>query len=510
MQKLSNRFYTIKGKHVIGAIIKSVVCGLSLGLFVTGVLLLSLKLSAVWLATVYYVLIGVGVAAIGGVLFFLLLFKPSDKDVAKRTDDDYELNERVQTALEYADQSGTLIELQREDAEDKIKSLPRLKPRFARIWQFGVAVLLASVMFITAIAVPAKAGGEHPNTDDTPRQVTELELAGVRELIANIEASSLTEELKTPIVAVMEQLLTDLDTVKTEGDMSRVVNKAIGDTEAIILPTLSYVDLGAALTDSEQVYLGQAITNGGKVYQYYMLTVYDEVRTFDLIKYDAANSKVGKRITSLRNDLTLGVSAGLAELLGNVSNGIKTALVSSGVLSTDRLYSLLQNFSDGLAQVRSSIQGGADEAEVQNRISELVTNLSLNATNELSTQAYNAAIKVFVSNRLKIIFGYTPLELPVVDTDKSDGSSDNTNPNPSDPSNPGTDNPPGSGDTGEGVYGSDDMVWVPGRGYMKYGDIIEEYYNLINQYLHSDELTEEQKNMISVYYDILFGSGKNK
>ena len=509
MQKLSDKFYTIKERHVIAAIIKSVVCGLSLGLFTVGVLLLSLKLSAIGLAAVYYALIGVGVAAIGGVLFFLLLFKPSDKYVAKRTDDDYALNERVQTALEYADRSGTLVELQREDAEDRIKSLPRLKPRFARIWQFGVAVLLASVMFITAIAVPAKASGEHPNIDDTPRQVTELELAGVRELIANIEASSLADELKTPIGAVLEQLLTDLNTVATEGDMSRVVNNAISKTEEIIQPTLSYLALGAALTDAEQIYLGQAITNGGKVYQYHMLTVYDEVRTFDLIKYDAANAKVGKRVTALRNDLTVTISAGLAELLDDVSNGIKSALASGGVLSTDGLYATLQTFADGLEQAKSIIASGADDTEVQNRISDLMTSLSLNAANELSTQAYNTAIKVFVSNRLKIIFGYSPLELPIVDTDKSDGGDDNTTPNPSDPSDPDV-NPPGSGGTGEGVYGSDDMVWVPGRGYMKYGDIIEEYYNLINQYLHSDELTEEQKNMISVYYDILFGSGKNK
>ena len=107
MQKTSNKFNTIKQKHVIGAVVKSAVCGLSLGLFAVGVLMLSLKLSAIMLAAWCYVLVGIGAAAVGGVAFFLLLFNPSDKEVAKRTDNDYELNERVQTSLEYADQSGT-------------------------------------------------------------------------------------------------------------------------------------------------------------------------------------------------------------------------------------------------------------------------------------------------------------------------------------------------------------------------------------------------------------------
>ena len=364
-------------------------------------------------------------------------------------------------------------------------------------------------MLVTAIAVPAKAREEEdPNLDNTPRQVTELELAGVRELIANIEASSLVDDLKSPIGTVLQRLLVELDDVTTEGEMARTVNKAIDDTAAIITPTLSYVKLGSALTNLEQTYLGQAITNGGIVYQYYMLTVYDEVRTFDVVKYDVTNAKVGRRITSLRNDLTLQISAGLEDMLDDVCDGIRAALVSSGVDENDGLYLLLQAFAGELSKAQASISKGVDDTDIQIVISDVVTNFTVNATYELSTQAYNAAIKTFVANRLKIVFGYTPLELPVVDTDKPEGNTDKPNPGPPDSQDPDQ-NPPGSGDTGETIYGSDDMVWVPGRGYVKYGEIIEEYYNLINQYLHSDELTEEQKNMIRAYYDILFGSGKS-
>ena len=510
MKKISDRFYQIKKKHIIFAIVKSAVCALSLGLFVTGVLLLALKLSAVDLAAGYYVLIGAGTAAICGAALYLLLFKPTDMQVAKRTDDDFGLGERVQTALEYSGKSGTLVKLQREDAEEKLNNLPARRFAFARIWQFIVIFAVALAIAVAGIAVPAKAVENNGITDPdaSPRQVTELERAGVRELIANIEASSLADDLKTPTGKVLKQLLDELDTVNTEGTLSVAVNKAIDGTGSILRPTLSYINIGSALSEANQTYLGQAVTNGGNVYRYYMLTVYDEVRTFDAIRYDASNAKVGKAVNSMHNSLIVSTASELARILGDTSSGIAGAIASSSVDGGDALYGHINTFAGDLASVKSDAEGGMDVETVQNKISEIISKFIVNLTNETSTQAYNAAIRVFVSNRLKTIFGYLPLELPIEDTDREDNDA---NANESDENDTSTPNDHfGSGGTGEMEYGSDDMVWVPGRGYMKYGDVIDEYYSLINQYLHSDELTEEQKNMISAYYDILFGSNKNK
>ena len=510
MKKLSDRFYKIKKEHLISAIVKSAVCGISLGLAVTGVLLLALKLGAISLAAYYYVLIGLGVAICGGVALFML-FKPTDKQVAKLTDENYNLGERVQTALEYSDESGTVVELQRADAEEKIGSLPARKFSFARIWKLIVIAVAALAIAVVGIAVPAREpkGDRFVDPDSTPREVTELERAGVRELIGNIQASSLDEGLKISVGGVLEQLLVDLDTANTEGTVKHAVDTAIDRSGVVLFATLSYIGAGTALTNANQTYLGQAVTNGGGVYRFYLLTLYDEVRTFDAIKYDASNAKVGKAVTLLRNELTTGISGGLEEILENTASGISSALASANLSESDGLCVLLKSFADGLSDIKSNIAGGADDTEAQAKISDLVSKFIVNTTNEVSAQAYNAAIKVFVSNRLKTVFGYSPLELPVVDTDRDDGDTDA----PDDGGNKTPDDDhqsSGSGGSGEMEYGRDDMVWVPGRGYMKYGDIIEEYYSLINQYLHSEELTEEQKNMISAYYDILFGSNKNK
>ena len=511
MKKLGNGFSKIKTKHVLWAIVKSAVCGVSCGLLVTGVLLLALKLSAIVLAAGYYALIGGGTALIAGVASFLLLFRPTDKKVAKHTDDNYGLHERVQTALAYSSQSGTLIELQREDAVERIKALPARKPRFAKIWHFVVIFAVALAIGVAGITVPAKAatGEEFIDPDTTPRQVTAWELAGVRELIANIEASSLADGLKTSVKGVLEQLLDDLNTVNTEGTMAHAVNTAISGTSSILSATLSYQKIGAALTDADQVYLGQAVTNGGNVYQYYMLTTYDETRVFNVAKYDASNAKIVKRINSLRNDFTRLISDGLATLLGDTVSGVNAALAAANVSEEDGLYVLNKSFATSLSAIKTSAESGMNDTDVQTLIGNLISNYIVNLTNELSTQAYNAAINVFVSNRLKIIFGYLPLELPLLDTERPGGEQDTPDPGskpPADPNDPAHGGP----GTGETEYGSDDMVWVPGRGYVPYGQIIDEYYNLINQYLHSGELTEEQKSMVKAYYDILFGSGKNQ
>ena len=509
MTQLNEKFNKIKQKHLVWGIAKSAVCGVSIGLAVTGVLLLALKLSAISLAVWYYVLVGVGAALIGGAILFLLLFRPTDKQIAKRTDEDYALNERVQTALAYSNASGTLVQLQREDAEQRIQSLPKRKFSFARIWHFCLVFVLSLAIGLAGVLVPAKAKEDGPVDDDTtPREVTELERVGVRELIANVEASALDEDLKASVGAALNKLLTDLDEVKTEGTLKRAVNTAISATDAALTATLSYVGIGDALTQAEQVYVGQAVTKGGGVYRFYMLTEYDELRLFDAARYDASNAKVGKALTALRNNLAVSKSEGLVELLAKTSLGISTALAASGVNSEDALYANVESYAEGLWQIKLHAEGATADAELQNEINDLNANFTVNVTKTLSTQTYNAAVNVFVANRLKIIFGYSPLELAVTDPDKSDGGSTNPNPGDSDSKDPSQSG--GGGGSGEMEYGSDDMVWVPGRGYMKYGDVIDEYYSLINQYLHSDNLTEEQKNMIRAYYDILFGSNKNK
>lgn len=511
MSKMSENFYKIKKKHLVWAIIKSLICGISFGLAVVGILLLALKLSAINFAVLYYVLIGIGAAIVGGGIAFMLLFRPTDKKVARRTDDDYKLNERVQTTLAYSDKEGTMVQLQREDTEEKIKSLPRRKFSFARIWRYCVVLVVALAIGAAGIFVPAKeaVGDVFVDPDSTPRKVTQEERDGVIELIADVRNSYLEDNIKSSVVAVLEVLLSDLDAVNTEGTLARAVNTAIDNSGIILSSTLSYVRIGAALSEADQPYMGQAITDGGNVYKYYKLTISDEARAFYAESYDATNAKVSKGLSSMRSNLAVSESNDLSPKLDELSTSIDTALTASQIATTNSLYSLLVAFNRNIASIKADVDRGMAMVDVQEEINDLMATFTIDLTYTVSTQAYNAAMKVFISNRLKTIFKYTGLEDAIPDPDKQGGSDTPGAGEDKDPDgvDPGGD---GSGGQGKTDYGSDDKVWVPGVGYKPYGEIINDYYNLINMYLRSDELTEEQKNMIRAYYDILFGSNKNK
>ena len=90
-------------------------------------------------------------------------------------------------------------------------------------------------------------------------------------------------------------------------------------------------------------------------------------------------------------------------------------------------------------------------------------------------------------------------------------------------SNGGTSGDPGDPDSGDGEdhrggygdgeleFGGDDMIFDPATGeYVKYGDLIAEYYRLMQEYLESADLTPEQKATVQNYFGILLSGSKTE
>ena len=112
-------FKKLKRKKFLTAACIAAGTGVAAGLIAAGSVLLALKLSEININAGWYVLIGLGVAAIaGGVAFWVLL--PTDKKVAKEIDREHALNEKVQTMVAFAGDDGDMVELQRQDAEEKL------------------------------------------------------------------------------------------------------------------------------------------------------------------------------------------------------------------------------------------------------------------------------------------------------------------------------------------------------------------------------------------------------
>lgn len=498
---MNNSFKQLKSKYLLGAILKSAACGVSAGLFVVGVLLLSLKLGGVPFSALYYALIGVGVALSGGGVAFIF-FRPTDKKVAVRLDGEFGLEERVQTALEFEGAEGTIVEMQREDAEAKLQTLPKSKIQISKIWQYCASLAVALAMILTGIFIPSNYASASGPGDD-PTDVTNWHLVAVQEIIDNVMDSNLASGPKGGVVGVLEELLEDLDGVSSVD--KTVVTAAIKDVEKVVLDYASYRRMAAALNDAGSTYVAKAVLDGGNSYRYYYLTTYTQTKTFYAGKKEAVQLGLTVPMKTFIEELDGLTTADLImQKLDGVFASINAAVSAAKPAAGDSLGALFSNFATDIFFLKTNPDALSDEAMHDSAVS-LFETFREDLCNEVSVQAYHMAMSAFVGNRLKSIFGMpvdepeTPPSLPKPD----DGNGGGGEGKPDDGNQ--------SGGYGQGglVGGGLDEIYDPETGtYRKYSDeeLRLKYLQILNAYLSGEELTEEQKNMARAYFDLLFGA----
>ena len=495
---MSERFKKLKQKYLFGAILKSAVCGVSFGLFTAGIILLALKLSAISLGVVWYILIGVFAAAVGfGVAF--IFFRPTDKKVALSLDNEFGLEERVQTSLEYNGQNGAILELQRADTEEKLAVLPKSKPRFSKIWQYLVTVAVAVIMAVTAFIIPAKqAAARIPGGDDAPADIGVLEIGMVKDIISDVQKSDLSYGFKTAVVSELDELIVELSREDlTQGLLKSAATYTIERVDTIINSGISYITIGEALEAEGQPVFGQIILRGGNAYRYTDIMEYSHVETFNLKKLDTISDRTSASLSEQRELLNKSIEDGLADEMYALGYALINAL--DGAVH-DSLYSFLNDFLATIAQLQVRVaRGEFTDEDIQEEIENIFKNsLKNQLLLELCEQSYTGAMRRFVCNRLKYIFGLGQYEMP----DKEDSGGGTVTPGGDppggDPDTPG--GPPVIGDQ----YGSDDEVYDPLTGmYRKYKDILKDYEAILTELISSGTLSDEQIKMARDYFDRL-------
>lgn len=514
---MSERFKKLKRKYLFGAILKSVICGVSFGLFAVGIILLALKLSAISLGVVWYIVIGAAAAVIGtGVSF--VFFKPTNKKVATRLDNEFSLEERVQTSLEFSGQEGVLLGLQRADTEQKLSNLPKSKVRFSRIWQFGVTALIAVAMATTAFVVPAKAAV--PTGDDAPAVVGTLPINQIEKMIDDVQKSKITDTVKTKIEYELRNLISELSVEDlTQGDLKSAVNSAITEVNLAVNNSVSYFEVSDIL-EAEGTVFGQIILRGGNAYRVYQpagattIKTYDHVELFDSEKQSRTLNRMDAGKNKILKSLDIKIGEGWSEWSDAMTLIIEP--LNSGIealgeeFAEDSLCSYLVIFKDKFVDLQEKVELGeftSDDdlqAEIKNMfIGEDWESLAL----ELSVQSYAGAVRRFVGNRLKDIFGLGGLELPDRDDDVGGNSGGTNNP----------DNPdPGEGDPGNGVIGGgpgygDKEVYDPFTGkYVEYKELLSQYHAMYIELREKGLLTDEQIKMAEDFFGKLYGSDNNE
>ena len=204
-----------------------------------------------WLVTELWVILAfLGVFAIGFGLVFLILYRPSKRDIAKRLDG-LGMAERVETMLEFADSATPAARLQREDTITRLQSI---RARDLRIRVSKTLTALCAVFTVTAVVLllipEVNAFSRHPI---------------VNELNQIIRDGNISDEFREDLEEILDELDEDLENSENDGDREQAMNDAMNKIDESVDKENSHKDLGGMLQRYDDLKeLGEAIAQGDK------------------------------------------------------------------------------------------------------------------------------------------------------------------------------------------------------------------------------------------------------
>ena len=516
---MREEFAKLKRKFMLAAIVKSIVVGVVCGLFAVGVILLSLKLSAISLNAGFYALIGIATAFVCGAGVFLII-KPTDYRVAKKLDSEYGLNERAQTALAYQGQDGDMVQFQREDTRAALSQLKMKKPTFRQIWQYVLVGIVSLALFVTAVAIPKSIangqGGEDnppPTWEELPFEVSAFQIARIEDVIEDVNGFVLDDTLKQNVSDALVQLVEQLRLAKSNGEMQAAALNAIASVDNSCKAGCSYYKIGSSLKNLGRNDLAKVIAVGAETYRNHTFANGKSVKDFYSNRIDITDEAMAESIeqfNSLVGDAFIGESGTAQSML----NSIHLAIILSNVSDSESLYLLINDLTISLNSLLPQVAATAEEDEQQELTPEQIALLSkvqaviqafgYDVADVLAEQSFVFAVDKYISNAISDI-----LELDnesVIGWNLSGQLGESSGEGGDDEKN-------NSGGYGEGdtKYGSDDLVYDPDTGeYVPYGQLINKYYAIVNEMLLSGQFTEEQANVIRAYFEMLLSGIKDK
>ena len=492
---MNGSFAKFKKRLMAHRVARAVMAGCASGMALGGVLLLlskNLILDLEPIASIYFAL---GALLIVGGLFFLF-GGVSDGALASRLDREFDLSARVATMVEYNGEDGDMLLMQRQDTEQKLSEIPIKRLRLRRLPIYIVAVLLSAALLCFGIFAENKRGYTPPEEVD-PFVLTELQEAGMKELIKYVENSPLEEEFKTPMVEELQRLLDRLKEIDKLPDMQMALTESMALLLDITYDSSSSTEMLDALWDTGEInlrYLAFALYGGDR----------------DTAVWGDFAEGLAEYIGILLgdNETDSAQAVGIERLkwaLDSMNTRLPLALDGSGLAEDDEMYLAVKNLfldpDSGLMTIYSALDYMSEE-EARAALTGKLDAMSESTFRAIALNRANAAVGEYAMTRLSAMFG-APLpqfERPefirknlAPDGNVSSGDDDD-------------DNGTHQGGLGEGAtFGTDDYVLDPLTGeYVKVGELINTYNALMFEKLEGDLYTEQQKIMIRKYFELLF------
>ncbi len=500
------KFVQLKKRAVVNALLYAALMGACAAALLFGGLFLFVKLTARELAWYWYLLgcLG-GFLSVGGLL--LAFTYPTTKRYAKYLDETYRLGEKVRTAVEFGKQEGVVLDLQREQTEQALSSLPKRKKGWVWAVKLFLAPALAVAVLTTSLLVPAKKKAEPPYQEPL-YQTTLYNVKDLQQLIDNIKASALPETRKEVYLAGLNGLLA---LIQTEAPTQREVVAAVNSLMLLMITTTreenSYNAVVAAA--KEQTALSAMVTalnDSGKGYQSVegvSLYSYATLTGREKALLEVATATWTEYIESISTDVTrLEVAEYVAyaneyvnaldEVLADEkvkaladTDGVKraiTAIRTGFYESADRL-----SHVDDNGETYGGKQFATVKAETLLALEDTYNvNEAVNGVETLGKQAYGVMIKDYALQTLSNIFS---VPIPAEGTEEGGG----------DDAGGGS----GGGGSGSMEYPDDGLVLDPTDGqYKPYWLLLADYYKKVTELMEAnEEMSEELKAYIKAYFE---------
>ena len=489
--------------------VKSILAGAAAGLLLGGIFLLLSRLAIIAPEPIISLPIGIGAFLIFGFLAYLLLYS-SDKSLAKRLDREFALHERVQTMLEHSGEETDMLRMQRDDAEAALSkiNIRSFKPR--RIWIYITALALGACITVAAFLVPNRR--DVIIDDDPPFALSDMQRAGLNELIARVEGSQMQDEYKELIAAELRALLSDLEEVTKMSAMRSELTESMAYILEVTCNSSSSAEILDALWKNGNFYLKHLAfalntsdwedDNPWGVYA-------EKMAEYEDIFYAES---VAEGEPPLDED---DMKAKLKGALDSSALNIPLALGSSGIKEDDALRLALKRLAaadEPNAKGYSALKDEISDLSYEQAKAELKKTLdafSAEIFAALNTNKTNADVGEYTITKLSTLFLVPAPEFERPDfvkygqtIDDSDVDGDKND------ENGGTE----GGGVGEGsVFGSNDLVLDPITGkYVEYGTLLDKYYAVVFEKLQNGSYSDEQKKMIENYFALLYGGLKKE
>ncbi len=464
-------FRKLKRIMRVGAVIRALLGGLSLGIMLVAGQCLYAKLTMAEPDFVRCVLVA-GIPALILFAVLLVLLLPRDKALARRLDDRLGLDEKTQTMIAFRDQESDMLRMQRENAEAALVAVPTRRVRGALTWLFIVLPVVAALSLVGTLLVPAKEPPSPPPAADSGWRLDDFQAQKLRDLIAYVQNSEMEEELRHGVSGELEGLLIKLGSIRKETVMRDTVIETIVNIHDLTADHNTYDLITSAMASTVSISIKQL---GNSIYSLKPLLISEQMTAMTQSVAEAPDHQKATEAAAL-------------------ATALNQALARANVPASDEVVTALTALADALRSVTDDMTNEALES--------LMTEAEEVLLDSLKGETVNEEVSGYAIKRLMDIFGIPSDQIPPEILTKANEATTEGDYKPNDDDEDR--NHAGGIGSGEVLFGSNDTIYDPDKGsYLPYGEVFEAYYAAVLEHMENGNLPEELEDMFYDYFAML-------